>query len=46
MVMRLLASAYTVATKAGAIVRNVLHTGELGIVEKVRASGTFAWCAD
>lgn len=36
MVMRLLASAYTVAAKAGAIVRNVLHTGELGIVEKVR----------
>lgn len=34
-VMRLVASAYTVAEKAGAIVRNVLHSGELGIVEKV-----------
>lgn len=34
-VMRLLASAYTVAEKAGAIVRKVLHSGELGIVEKV-----------
>lgn len=34
--MRLLASAYTVAGKAGAIVRKVLHTGELGIVEKVK----------
>lgn len=34
-VMRLVASAFTVAEKAGAIVRKVLHTGELGIVEKV-----------
>lgn len=34
-VMRLLASAYSVAEKAGAIVRKVLHSGELGIVEKV-----------
>lgn len=34
-VMRLVASAYTVAEKAGAIVRKVLHSGELGIVEKV-----------
>lgn len=34
-VMRLLASAYSVAEKAGAIVRNVLHSGDLGIVEKV-----------
>ncbi|KAK2856049.1 hypothetical protein Q5P01_004784 [Channa striata] len=33
-VMRLLASAYTVAEKAGAIVRRVLHSGELGVVEK------------
>lgn len=33
--MRLLASAYSVAEKAGAIVRRVLHSGELGIVEKV-----------
>ncbi|KAF7667271.1 hypothetical protein LDENG_00069370 [Lucifuga dentata] len=33
-VMRLVASAYTVAEKAGAIVRKVLHSGELGIVEK------------
>ncbi|XP_038582207.1 3'(2'),5'-bisphosphate nucleotidase 1 isoform X1 [Micropterus salmoides] len=37
-VMRLVASAYTVAEKAGAIVRNVLHSGELGIVEKTRAN--------
>ncbi|TNM94827.1 3'(2'),5'-bisphosphate nucleotidase 1 [Takifugu flavidus] len=37
-VMRLLASAYTVAGKAGAIVRKVLHTGELGIVEKTGAN--------
>lgn len=33
--MRLVASAHTVAEKAGAIVRKVLHSGELGIVEKV-----------
>ncbi|XP_061889924.1 3'(2'),5'-bisphosphate nucleotidase 1 [Entelurus aequoreus] len=33
-VLRLVASAYTVAEKAGAIVRKVLHSGELGIVEK------------
>lgn len=33
-VMRLVASAYSVAEKAGAIVRKVLHSGELGIVEK------------
>ncbi|XP_076873751.1 3'(2'),5'-bisphosphate nucleotidase 1 isoform X1 [Brachyhypopomus gauderio] len=33
-VMRLLASAYAVAEKAGTIVRNVLHGGDLGIVEK------------
>lgn len=39
--MRLLASAYTVAGKAGAIVRQVLHTGELGIVEKVKHSLSF-----
>uniref|UniRef100_H3CZI5 3'(2'),5'-bisphosphate nucleotidase 1 n=1 Tax=Tetraodon nigroviridis TaxID=99883 RepID=H3CZI5_TETNG len=36
-VLRLLASAHTVAARAGAIVRNVLHTGELGIVEKTGA---------
>lgn len=36
-VMRLLASAYSVAEKAGSIVRKVLHSGELGIVEKVRS---------
>ncbi|XP_069564602.1 3'(2'),5'-bisphosphate nucleotidase 1 isoform X1 [Brachyistius frenatus] len=36
-VMRLVASAYTVAEKAGAIVRKVLHSGELGIVEKTGA---------
>lgn len=34
-VMRLLASSYSVAEKAGAIVRKVLHSGDLGIVEKV-----------
>ncbi|XP_072543961.1 3'(2'),5'-bisphosphate nucleotidase 1 isoform X1 [Salminus brasiliensis] len=33
-VMRLLASAYAVAEKAGTIVRRVLHSGDLGIVEK------------
>lgn len=38
MVMRLLASAYTVAEKAGAIVRRVLHSGELGVVEKTGAN--------
>ncbi|KAM4712816.1 3'(2'),5'-bisphosphate nucleotidase 1 isoform 2-T2 [Anableps anableps] len=37
-VMRLMASAYAVAEKAGAIVRNVLHSGELGIVEKTGAN--------
>nr|XP_061806940.1 3'(2'),5'-bisphosphate nucleotidase 1-like isoform X2 [Nerophis lumbriciformis] len=33
-VLRLVASAYTVAEKAGEIVRKVLHRGDLGIVEK------------
>uniref|UniRef100_A0A4W4EX38 3'(2'),5'-bisphosphate nucleotidase 1 n=1 Tax=Electrophorus electricus TaxID=8005 RepID=A0A4W4EX38_ELEEL len=33
-VMRLLASAYAVAEKAGTIVRKVLYSGDLGIVEK------------
>ncbi|XP_016337998.1 3'(2'),5'-bisphosphate nucleotidase 1-like isoform X3 [Sinocyclocheilus anshuiensis] len=33
--MRLVASAYTVAEKAGTIVRKVLQSGELGIVEKL-----------
>ncbi|KAM6914916.1 3'(2'),5'-bisphosphate nucleotidase 1 [Xenentodon cancila] len=37
-VMRLVASAYKVAEKAGAIVRKVLHSGELGIVEKTGAN--------
>ncbi|XP_056150016.1 3'(2'),5'-bisphosphate nucleotidase 1 isoform X1 [Lampris incognitus] len=37
-VMRLLASAYAVSEKAGAIVRNVLYSGELGIVEKTGAN--------
>lgn len=34
--MRLVASAYAVAEKAGTIVRKVLQSGQLGIVEKVR----------
>jgi len=34
--MRLVASAYAVAEKAGTIVRKVLQSGELGIVEKVQ----------
>uniref|UniRef100_A0A8B9LQ33 3'(2'),5'-bisphosphate nucleotidase 1 n=1 Tax=Astyanax mexicanus TaxID=7994 RepID=A0A8B9LQ33_ASTMX len=37
-VMRLLASAYTVAEKSGKIVRRVLHSGDLGIVEKTGAN--------
>lgn len=37
-VIRLMASAYAVAEKAGAIVRKVLHSGELGIVEKTGAN--------
>ncbi|XP_068198164.1 3'(2'),5'-bisphosphate nucleotidase 1 isoform X3 [Antennarius striatus] len=37
-VMRLLASAYNVAEKAGSIVRKVLHSGDLGIVEKTGAN--------
>eukprot|EP00064_Thunnus_orientalis_P003971 superscaffoldBa00000347_g3982 len=37
-IMRLVASAYTVAEKAGAIVRKVLQSGELGIVEKTGAN--------
>ncbi|XP_040016084.2 3'(2'),5'-bisphosphate nucleotidase 1 isoform X1 [Gasterosteus aculeatus] len=35
--MRLVASCYTVSERAGAIVRKVLHSGELGIVEKTGA---------
>ncbi|XP_061668417.1 3'(2'),5'-bisphosphate nucleotidase 1 [Syngnathoides biaculeatus] len=37
-VIRLVASAYTVAEKAGEIVRKVLHRGDLGIVEKEGAN--------
>ncbi|XP_035534432.1 3'(2'),5'-bisphosphate nucleotidase 1 isoform X1 [Morone saxatilis] len=37
-VMRLVASAHSVAEKAGSIVRKVLHSGELGIVEKTGAN--------
>ncbi|KAM6953868.1 3'(2'),5'-bisphosphate nucleotidase 1 [Aplochiton taeniatus] len=37
-VMRLVASAHAVADKAGSIVRRVLHSGELGIVEKTGAN--------
>lgn len=37
-VMRLVASAFCVAEKAGAIVRKVLHSGDLGIVEKTGAN--------
>uniref|UniRef100_A0A8C7SHU8 3'(2'),5'-bisphosphate nucleotidase 1 n=1 Tax=Oncorhynchus mykiss TaxID=8022 RepID=A0A8C7SHU8_ONCMY len=36
--MRLVASAYAMAEKAGAIVRRVLQSGELGIVEKTGAN--------
>ncbi|XP_051501334.1 3'(2'),5'-bisphosphate nucleotidase 1-like [Myxocyprinus asiaticus] len=36
--MRLVASAYAVGEKAGAIIRKVLHSGELGIVEKTGAN--------
>lgn len=43
-VMRLVASAYTVAEKAGAIVRKVLHTGDLGIVEKVGQNSHMQKC--
>ncbi|XP_046878307.1 3'(2'),5'-bisphosphate nucleotidase 1 isoform X2 [Hypomesus transpacificus] len=37
-VMRLMASAYAVAEKAGAITRRVLQSGDLGIVEKTGAN--------
>ncbi|XP_053737959.1 3'(2'),5'-bisphosphate nucleotidase 1 isoform X1 [Synchiropus splendidus] len=37
-VMRLVASAFSVAERAGEIVRKVLHSGELGIVEKTGAN--------
>ncbi|KAM4601031.1 3'(2'),5'-bisphosphate nucleotidase 1 isoform 1-T2 [Polymixia lowei] len=37
-IMRLTASAYAVAEKAGDIARKVLHSGELGIVEKTGAN--------
>lgn len=33
--MRLVATAHAVAEKAGSIVRKVLYSGELGIIEKV-----------
>jgi hypothetical protein len=33
--MRLVASAYSVAQKAGVIVRHIIAEGDLGIVEKV-----------
>ncbi|XP_029351962.1 3'(2'),5'-bisphosphate nucleotidase 1 [Echeneis naucrates] len=38
LVLRLVASAYSVAEKAGSIVRQVLHSGDLGIVEKTGAN--------
>ncbi|XP_062266881.1 3'(2'),5'-bisphosphate nucleotidase 1 isoform X2 [Platichthys flesus] len=37
-IMRLMASAHSVAEKAGSIVRKVLHSGDLGIVEKTGAN--------
>ncbi|MBN3324681.1 BPNT1 nucleotidase, partial [Atractosteus spatula] len=37
-VMRVVASAFMVAERAGSIVRKVLHSGDLGIVEKTGAS--------
>ncbi|KAI4895804.1 hypothetical protein NFI96_021986 [Prochilodus magdalenae] len=37
-VLRLLASAYSVAERAGTIVRRVLHSGDLGVVEKTGAN--------
>ncbi|XP_036405888.1 3'(2'),5'-bisphosphate nucleotidase 1 [Megalops cyprinoides] len=37
-VMRLLASAFAVAEKAGCLVRKVMHSGNLGIVEKTGAN--------
>lgn len=45
-VLRLVASAYTVAERAGQIVRKVLHSGELGIVEKVMATRTCELCSE
>lgn len=38
LMMRLVASAFSVAEKAGCIVRKVMHSGELGIVEKTGAN--------
>ncbi|XP_064195808.1 3'(2'),5'-bisphosphate nucleotidase 1 isoform X1 [Anguilla rostrata] len=38
LVMRLVASAFSVAERAGCIARKVLHSGELGIVEKTGAN--------
>ncbi|KAG9347339.1 hypothetical protein JZ751_004906 [Albula glossodonta] len=38
LVMRLVASAFSVAERAGSIVRKVMHSGELGIVEKTGAN--------
>lgn len=35
LLMRVVASAYSVAEKAATIVRNVMSAGDLGIVEKV-----------
>ncbi|KAL4648974.1 3'(2'),5'-bisphosphate nucleotidase 1 isoform X2 [Arapaima gigas] len=37
-VMRLVASAFAVAEKAGGIARKVMHSGELGIIEKTGAN--------
>ena len=34
--MRLVASAYSIAQKAGTIVRRVIAEGDLGIIEKVQ----------
>ncbi|KAF6073105.1 3'(2'), 5'-bisphosphate nucleotidase 1 [Phyllostomus discolor] len=38
LLMRLVASAYSIAQKAGAIVRRVIAEGDLGIVEKTCAT--------
>lgn len=38
LVMRILAASIQVANRAGTIIRDVMHKGELGIVEKVKCA--------
>jgi len=39
LVLRIVASSYSIANKTGEIIRNILKAGDLGIVDKAEESG-------